>query len=192
MAILTRLRWTLLLGTTLIASTGEVSGQVDEYQVKAAFLYNFAKFVKWPERTFSTLHDPITICLIGDTVLRRVLEDTIAGKEIDGRRLVVKTISDMQQVNVCQILFVSGAEQPHVLAILAGCKTRSVLTVGETESFAAQGGVINFRVEDGKVRFEINIGAADEQRLQISSKLLSLARLVKTNVRTDVKTDKAR
>jgi hypothetical protein len=189
--MLNRVHWMFLLRTTLIAglaiqasgqATGPPSGRVDEYQVKAAFLYNFAKFITWPAQTFTSLHDPLTICVMGDTVLRRVLENGIAGKEIEGRRLVVRTISELAQIGGCQILFVSASEQGRVPSILAGCKTRGVLTVGELEGFAAQGGVINFSVEDDKVRFEINLGAANEQQLQISSKLLSLSRIVKTRL----------
>jgi hypothetical protein len=179
---LSRGAWIVLMGTLISASAGATYGQVNEYEVKAAFLYNFAKFVKWPAHTFTSPADPLVICVIGDSMVVHVLESTIAGKEIDGRRLVVRTIPDVRQLGVCQILFVSGSEQQRVPAILAGCKTRSVLTVGELEGFAAQGGVINFKVEDGKVRFEINTTAAAEQQLQISSKLLSLARIVKTKI----------
>jgi hypothetical protein len=175
-----RITFAIAMGALLAAgAAGQTTG---EYQVKAAFLFNFAKFVKWPAQAFTSPADPLVICVIGDSIVSHVLESTIAGKEIDGRRLVVKTIPDVRQMGVCQILFVSGSEQPRVPAILAGCKTRSVLTVGELEGFAAQGGMINLKVEDGKVRFEINITAATEQQLQISSKLLSLARIVKTKV----------
>lgn len=170
---------TLALGALMAGSMRPASGQVDEYQVKAAFLYNFAKFVKWPAQTFTNPNDPMTICVIGDPALSHVVESLVAGKDVEGRRFVVKAIAEVRQIGTCQILFVSGSEQPRVPSILAGCKTRSVLTVGDAEGFAQQGGVINFKMEDGKVHFEININAANEQRLQISSKLLSLARIVK-------------
>jgi hypothetical protein len=185
--VLNGLRTLVFLGATLgPAWTSELSAQpptqLDETQVKAAFLYNLAKFVKWPSQTFSSPRDPLTMCVLGSTGLAPVLENTIAGKEIEGRRLVVRTISDLHQIAMCQILFVSGSEEPRVPSILAGCKTRGVLTVGEREGFAAQGGVISFRVENDKVRFEINPGAASDQGLQISAKVLSLARIVKSRL----------
>jgi hypothetical protein len=158
--------------------------QTDEYQVKAAFLFNFAKFVKWPENTFAAPTDPMTICVMGRSVLTRALQDIVNGKLVDGRRLAVRPVSlPVSPANLngaCQILFISGSEQQRTPTILAAWKSGGVLTVGETEGFAGQGGVINFTVEDNKVRFEINPGAATAQRLEISSKLLSLARIVRT------------
>ena len=99
-------------------------------------------------------------------------------KEIDGRAIVVWMISDVNRANACQILFVSSAARKD-LPFPQEFRTKGVLTVGEVEGFAAEGGVVNFRLESGKVRFEINNEAAEQKGLKISSKLLSLARIVK-------------
>ena len=172
-----RLCLALLLGILLIA--GARAQTVDEYRVKAAFLYNFAKFVEWPPETFQSSTDPIAICTLGYSPYRRGLEEAVRGKTIGSRALVVRQVSDVEQASACQILFVSASERKRAAAILPELKATGVLTVGETEGFAAEGGVVNFRVEDGQVRFEVNVAAAERANLRISSKLLSLAQIVK-------------
>jgi len=157
-----------------------VLGQsANEYQVKAAFLYNFAKFVEWPAQSFKGPDDPLTICIVGQNPFGRMLEDTINGKTLERRSFVVRDVPDIQQVGGCHILFVSSSERKNLQSILESIKTPGLLTVGETEGFAANGGVINFKLESGKVRFEINLEAAAKAGLQIRSNLLSLAQIVK-------------
>ena len=168
---------TLILTALLSAFT---RGQtLDEYQVKAAFLYNFVKFVEWPPQVFKSPTDRIGICILGQDLFGGALDDAVRGKTFEGRMFVVPRISEVRQAGGCQILFVSASESKRVQAILAELEASSILTVGETEGFAAQGGVIDFRLEAGKVRFRVNVDAAERARLKISSKLLSLAQLVK-------------
>jgi len=154
-------------------------GQIDEYQVKAAFLYNFAKFVRWPERAFSSPTEPISICVFGRNPFGRTLEQTVAGKEFGGRAFLVRSIADPQDACRCHIVFVSSSEKKRIAAILSAVQTSSVLTVGEFPGFAGQGGAVNFKLEDGAVHFEINLEAARLKELDISSKLLSLATVIK-------------
>jgi hypothetical protein len=151
----------------------------NEYQVKAAFLYNFAKFVDWPAQSFKGPNAPIAICIVGQNPFGTMLEDTVNGKALEGRPFVVRTISDVQQAGGCHILFVSSSERKHVQPILESIRTPGVLTVGETEGFAAKGGIINFKLDGGRVRFEINVDAAAKEGLQIRSNLLSLAQIVR-------------
>ena len=162
------------MGVLLAAAAG---GQTtDEYHVKAAFLYNFAKFVDWPPQTFKNARDPVSICVLGASPFGGSLDEAVAGKSIDGRKFAVRQVADMAQAEGCQILFITARQKklpPDV--IMAG-----VLTVGESDGFASGGGVIGFKLEGGKVRLEINVGAADQRKLRISSKLLSLAQIVKT------------
>jgi hypothetical protein len=168
---------TLILAVLLCAV---VRGQaLDEYQVKAAFLYNFVKFVEWPPQTFKSPTDRIAICVLGQDPFGGALDDAVRGKTFDGRTFVVSRLGEARQAGGCQILFVSASESKRVPAILAELGANSILTVGETESFAAEGGVIDFRLEAGRVRFRVNVDAAEKARLKISSKLLSLAQLVK-------------
>jgi hypothetical protein len=152
---------------------------MDEYRVKAAFLYNFAKFVEWPPETFQSPTDPLVICTLGYDPYRRALEETVRDKTIQGRTFSVRQVSDVEQANTCQIFFVSASESKRAAAMLPRLKTTGVLTVGEAEGFAASGGVINFKTENGRVRFEINVTAAERAKLRISSKLLSLVQIVK-------------
>jgi hypothetical protein len=153
--------------------------QVDEYQVKAAFLYNFAKFVEWPAQSFGSPSEPISICVLGQNPFGRILDEVVSGKALVGRQFTVRQVSDARQTGRCQIIFVSTPEPKLFRAILADLKASSALTVGDVSGFAAAGGVINFKVEGDRVRFEINVQAARERSLTISSKLLNLAQIVK-------------
>jgi hypothetical protein len=177
MAVLTpRLSFALVLGTLLTA--GAHGQAIDEYQVKAAFLYNFAKFVTWPPESFQTSKDPIVVCILGPNPFGGALEQAVQGKVVEGRKLLVLQISDGKQASSCQILFVSSSERKRGRSIIVELKSSGILTVGETEGFADQGGVVNFKLNGNRVRLEVNIDAAEEQKLRISSKLLSLAQIV--------------
>ena len=173
-----RLAAMLVVGMALPA---RAHGQeIDESHVKAAFLYNFAKFVEWPSQTFKTPGDPILVCVLGRDPFRRALEEVIRGKSIDGRALGFRQVNDAEQANACQILFVSASQDKRYRSLLGNLKPAGILTIGEEQGFAASGGVINFKLDGGHVRFEINVDAAEHARLQISSKLLSLAEIVRT------------
>lgn len=165
----------IALGTSM--ACGAAPRPVDEYQVKAAFLYNFAKFVEWPSGVFQSATEAISICVLGQNPFGRSLEDTVSGHAIDGRSLIVRNISNLSQVAKCHVLFVSSAGNRPLPQPLSGKET-GVLIVGESETPGADGLVINFRLDGGKVRFEINVEAAERENLRISSKLLSLAHVI--------------
>jgi hypothetical protein len=167
----------LFLSAWSIACT---QGQtIDEYRVKAAFLYNFTKFVQWPPEAFRSPSDPIAICVVGRDPFAGSLEQVVNGKTISGRAFVIVHADGAQQASQCQIVFFSSSESKGSRSLLKGLKKGGRLTVGETENFTAEGGVVNFTLGNGRVGFEINVTAAAEERLQISSKLLSLAHIVK-------------
>jgi hypothetical protein len=168
----------LLFGVWLVFTASAQT--IDEYQVKAAFLYNFAKFVEWPALTFKTDKDPLRICVLGQDPFGNALVGGVGGKTVVGRPLVVSDISDVGQGSDCQILFIGSSERKRLRAIFAELRATGVLTVGETEGFATQGGIVNFKLEDGRVRLEINIEAAGQAKLRISSKVLNLAQIVNT------------
>jgi hypothetical protein len=174
--MLTYLKFAIVLGAVGIAG---LQGQVNEYQVKALFLYNFARYVEWPSQSFKAANDPIVICILGQNPFGDALEQATTGNAIAGRPLVVREVSNVQQPVNCHILFVTSSERKRFRAMAANLKGSAVLTVGETPGFTADGGVINFKLQDGKVRFEINVDAAGQERLHISSKLLCLAQIVK-------------
>jgi hypothetical protein len=148
----------------------------DEYQVKALFLYNFAKFVEWPAAMRS---GPICIGILGSDPFGDVLDRAVAGKIVNGRGFMVKRFSSEMEARQCHIVFVSVADKRRVGSIVEGLKGRGVLTVGDSHGFAESGGVINFVIMDDRVRFEVNIRAAEEAGLKLSSKLLSLAKSVR-------------
>ncbi len=161
---------------------GQVQGAgpvIDEYQVKAAFLFNFAKFVEWPADAFKGPTDPIAICVLGQSPFGSALEDVVRNKTVANRPFVVREVSNAQQASRCHIVFVSSSERKRLRSVLAEFKGRSILTVGEAEDFTASGGIINFKLTDARVRIEIDVGAAERARLRISSKLLGLAEIRK-------------
>ncbi|MBZ5610579.1 MAG: YfiR family protein [Acidobacteriia bacterium] len=174
--MLKRLRFAALAGLTLVLA---LQGQFDEYHVKAAFLYNFAKFVEWPPQTFKTPQDPIVIGVLGPSSLRKTLEEAVSGKAVEGRKFAVRELEDGALRCDCQILFVASSERRRFRSMAGGLRGTAILTVGETPGFAAEGGVINFKFEGDRLRFEINVDAAEQEGLRISSKLLSLSQVVR-------------
>ena len=162
-----------LLGT---GAQGQGSG---EYQIKAAFLYNFAKFIEWPAEAFTESCAPLIVGVIGNDPFGSALDQTMSGKTINGRPLIIKRLKWGQNLRTCQILFISSSERKRLAQLFESLKGATVLTVSETEQFCQQGGIINFLIEDNKVRFEINATAATGAQLKISSKLLALAKTVR-------------
>ena len=143
-------------------------------QIKAAYLYNFIKYVDWP-----SYGDTITIGVLGYDPFGTALAP-LNGKLVKGRRLVIKHLDSVRDAQQCQIIFVSSSERQRLQEIFESLRSARVLTVGETQGFADGGGIINFIEENNKVRFEINAEAARRTGLNISSELLKLARLVKS------------
>jgi hypothetical protein len=149
-----------------------------EYQVKAAFLFNFAKFVEWPAQSFKGPQDPISICILGKNPFGDALAGAVHGKTVDGRALAIRQVDDAKEACDCNILFVRSSERKRSRPVLDAIAGRGVLTVGETDTFTSDGGIINFKIDGARIRFQINIGAAERERLRISSKLLGLAEIV--------------
>jgi hypothetical protein len=145
-----------------------------EYEIKAAYLYNFIKYVDWP-----SYGDTITIGVLGGNPFGTALAP-LNGKMVKGRRLLIKELDSLHDAQTCQIIFVSSSEKQRLQEIFENLKFARVLTVGETQGFADGGGMINFVEENNKVRFEINADAARRTGLNISSELLKLAKLVKS------------
>jgi hypothetical protein len=150
--------------------------QSEEYQVKAAFLYNFAKFVEWPAEALDNGHTPMSLCVVGEDPFGDILEQTVQDKTVNGRPLAIKRLKAGPELRACHILFISSSEKKRLGQIIEAIRGASVLTVSETEGFIHQGPIINFIIEENKVRFEINLTSAERARLKISSKLLTLAK----------------
>jgi hypothetical protein len=151
-----------------------------EYQIKAAFIYNFARFVEWPSKAFAGAKSPMVIGVLGDNPFHEDLERTLHAKSIDDHPLVVKQFRSPMEATNCQILFISNSEKAHLPQILEGLKGASILTLGEMDHFTERGGMINFVAEGTKIRFQINNDAAANAGLRVSSKLLALSLRPKT------------
>jgi len=155
-----------------------------EYLIKAGFIYNFAKFVEWPSAAFSQPDSPIVIGVLGTDPFGNVLDRLVQDKKIGQRGFVVrrykwgKDLKDMKDLRDCKILFISASEKAHTDEIIQIVKWLPILTVGETPGFAERGGVIRFTLEDNRVRFEVNVDAAHQADLNISSRLLTLAKII--------------
>jgi hypothetical protein len=175
------LRLAIVALTAMAVHVNADASVADEYQVKAAFIYNFTKFVEWPPGVFESSDSPISICVLGQNLFGHVLQEAVRGKSVNGRMLVVSGIPDARSATRCQILFVSSFERMRFGAILGELRT-GILTVGETDGFIEAGGIINLKLESGKTQIQININAAEQSGVRISSKLLSLAQIIRNSV----------
>lgn len=145
-----------------------------EYQVKAAFLLNFTKFVEWPAAAFGSAQASMTICILGQNPFGTALNQIVNGELVNGRRVVVEQIKNAPVLQSCQVLFL---EDPPEGKPIPGTGT-GVLTVGEGENFLRSGGIIAFVIENHRVRFVINKAAAERAGLKLSSRLLNVAKSV--------------
>lgn len=171
--------FTLLVACALVGGSPAAEAQaLREYQIKAAFLYNFLKFVDWPSQALPETSDAITICVFGDDPFGEAL-DFIKDKMVRGRRLAIRRLGPVTNLEACHVLFIGASEEARVPQVMQSLRGSSVLTVGEMERFAEAGGIINFVLEKNKVRFEINLNSAERAGLKLSSQLLSLAKVVR-------------
>jgi YfiR/HmsC-like len=149
-----------------------------EYQVKAAFLFHFAQFVEWPAETFKDAGTPLTYCTIGEDPFRGALDQSLSGKAVGARPLRVEHLKQSAEIQSCQVLFIGAGEKRRLGEAMASANGRPVLMVGESEHFAEEGGMIGFCLEGNKIRFDINLQAAEKAHLRISARLLALAKTV--------------
>ncbi len=165
----------ILILSGAMAETRAGEAQPTEYQLKAAFLFNFAKFVDWPPEAFAQGDSPLVIGVLGENPFGEDLKDAVQNKSIGSHPLTVRTANSLAEARKCHILFISTSENRRLRQVLEGVRDANVLTVGETEQFLDSGGIINFTIQGQKIRFEINAAAAKRAGLKVSSKLLSLA-----------------
>ena len=174
------LAWLVMAVSLVFAPLLRGEGAVQrEYEIKAAYLYNFINYINWPEEALPAAGGTITIGVIGQNPFGSALAP-LAGKRIKGRILAVKECASPADAANCQIVFISPSEKQRLPEILEGLKDAKVLSVSEIDGFAERGGMINFISDRNKVRFEINSEAARRTGLTISSELLKLARIVKS------------
>jgi hypothetical protein len=152
-----------------------------DYDVKAVYLYNFGRFVEWPGKVEATQGGSFTVCVLGQDPFGPSLDTTLAGETIDGKTLVAKRISSAQESGDCQILFLRLTEASRLKKIIADLDKKAVLTVSDMPQFVKSGGMIQFVLEGTKVRFEVNLTATHHAGLTLSSELLKVATVVRTN-----------
>lgn len=165
----------LLLAASLgfVAPAKPQQGKPQEYTVKAVYLYNFGRFVEWPA---DSLKSPsFSICILGQDPFGPTLDSTLAGESINDRKLFAKRIASPRDALACQILFISDSETARLKEILLAVQKSPVLTVSDVPNFAATGGMIQFVVTENKVRFSVNLSAAEKAGLTLSSQLLKVA-----------------
>jgi hypothetical protein len=155
----------------------EVPSISPEYVIKAAYIYNFAMFVEWPDKAFRRESSPIVIGIVGTDPFGAAIDQTVRDKKIDKRPLVVKRLQWDQEFEYCHILFITSSEKARFAELVQRVKNLPILVVTESPGFAERGSIINFIVEQNRVRCEINVDAAKRAHLNISSKLLGLAKV---------------
>jgi hypothetical protein len=165
----------------MVTMPGTIAAQAvasTEYQNKAAFLAQFPNFVEWPTDASQTAQTPFQICVYGDFSFGTALAEATRGTTVRGKKLEVRWVRKLPDIRSCQILFVSRSEHARYGQVLAAVANSGVLTVGETEGFLQAGGTICFSYDRELLQFEVNLAAAHDARLKMSSQLLGLARRV--------------
>ncbi len=171
-ALLVYLHWGPMFASGSLAA----ERTAPEYQVKAAFLLNFTKFIEWPATAFADAQSPFAVCVLGEDPFGGVLDQIVAGETVNGRKLVIEKLRRPPAAKSCQVLFLTASQrEPSGALEHLG---PGVLTVGEADGFLRDGGMIRFVIENQRVRFDVNQKALENASLVVSSKLLNVARSV--------------
>lgn len=170
----------ILVGPLCLASTDAhaQAAASKEYQIKAACLLNFIQFIEWPPAAFAEPASPLIVGVLGEDPFGDALEQTFQDEPMQGRPVVVKRSRQFDDLKNCHLLFIGRSEKEHLAEILKVTSAFSTLTVSETDGFAQSGGIINFYIDGGKIRFEINPDAAQRSGLKVGSQLLKRARII--------------
>ena len=147
-----------------------------DYEVKAAFLYNFAKFVRWPDDVAPG--PTFVLAIVGDDPFGEVIDRAFQGKTVLGRPVEIRRTRSVREAAGAQMAFIGASERGHLAQVLAALKGESVLTVGDMVRFADGGGMVGFRLTNSTVRFELNLRELRQARLQMSSQIIRLAQRV--------------
>jgi hypothetical protein len=161
------------------------SQQVQEYDLKAVFLLNFLQFAEWPAESFAAADSPIVLGVLGDDPFGKALDTLVENAVVKGRRIVVRRYQSSDEIDVCHLLFVNVPNAVRLKAVLASLNGRATLTVGDVDGFLEQGGMIQFVMQENRIRLRINPDAATAARVTLSSKLLRPA-LIMTTARAEL------
>ncbi len=166
-------------------SVPEAFADISEYQVEAAYLFNFTKFVEWPSQAFEDERSPLVIGILGINPFGNILEGVVAGKSVGNRKIVVRRFESFDadrsaDLRKCQILFIAYSEKDRMHEIMDALRGASVLTVSEIDNFTSKGGMVLFDQEGQKIALAVNLKAAQKARLEISSSLLQICKIYKS------------
>ncbi|MDP9161971.1 MAG: YfiR family protein [Acidobacteriota bacterium] len=170
-----RVSFGLLVFLLVFVSNYSTAQPPNEYQVKAAYLFNFGKFVRWQSNPPLSADLPFSICVLGQNPFGQALDTTVAGEMLNGRKVRTRRLANIQDGADCQIIFISASEDGRLKAILAGASRLSALTVSDIPHFAERGGMIELLTQDERVRFAVNLATTEEAGLALSSDLLKVA-----------------
>lgn len=148
-----------------------------EYQIKAAFLYNFPQFVNWPDSAFADARAPLVIGVVGNDPFDGFLDNLVKSALVNAHPIQVRRCSRWEEATACQVVYLSAAKPEAMRAMLRGLGGKPILTVGDTPAFLSEGGMIRLVDENNKMRLRINLAAAKAAKLAISSKLLRRAEI---------------
>ena len=177
-------RWRLVMLLALMAwplnwtNSGLFAQATSDDQIKAAYLFNFAKLVEWPASAHSSSDSPLTFCLLGRSRVADELESSVGDNKIGGRPLRIRNLQNGDELGGCHMLFIAGSASRQQDRVIQQAKGKPLLLVGETPGFTNLGGTIGFLQEGGRVGFEVNLAASEQAGLKISARLLSIARSV--------------
>jgi hypothetical protein len=167
----------ILLGVT--PGAGKPSNETAEYPVKLAFIYQLALYVRWPSDSFATPTTPLVVCVVGDDPFDPDLERELQSHSVDNHPIMVRKARRRDNLRTCHMVFVAAQESKQAAGVIGELKGAAILTIGESQGFAEQGGIVNFTVQQSKLHLEVNLDAARQTPLTISSRVLALARIVR-------------
>jgi hypothetical protein len=150
-----------------------------EYNIKAVFLYNFTQFVEWPSNAFQNPEAPYIIGILGDDPFRSAIDEAVAGEKAKGHPIIVRRYQNVNEIRNCHILFISNSLRGKLREILSALPNKNILTVSDIPDFATSGGIIRFMTKENKIKLQINLPASKDADLNISSKLLQVAEIVR-------------
>ncbi len=153
----------------------KMPARADEYRLKAAIIYNLAKFVEWPASAFTESASPLVVCVLGSDPFGPALENAMRGHLVAGHTIATRRVMTVE--SGCHVLFVSESETKRLPVILDQLRNRSVLSIGEHDGFLDQGGIVSLTTDGERIRFAVNGSAAEQARLKVSARVLALAAL---------------
>lgn len=165
----------VLISQTM-ASTPASSQTPSEAEITAAFIVNFARFTEWPPNSFADASTSLTVGVLGAEDVRAALEKFAGGKELNGRKVIIRQVSMAADARTCQVVFILVAKENIVVEVLKAARETSTLTIGQSEDILSRGAMIRLFVENSKMRFDVNLTAISSAKIHLSSRLLALAR----------------